>query len=236
MLVASIAAFVTSVFTGLSVLLAVLAFKRNEDRTTFTRFRLALVDIRHTVEELDRTLAEPLFSELSENIANELKALFPKDVSKEEVLRFMSDSDNHDYIVHAIHVGRLKSQRLGEINGYVSSLRRAPFEFKDTLPAVSTVCLGVIPYITRVTQVLTSAEMAHGIFADPELFEEMVVPETDGIEDVNTVYAEFACALSGTCSIVLIDDGQSVIDAAVELLSLLTDEVVPVRWTVRGRK
>ena len=223
MTLSSLAAILSSCFTALSVLVAIVVFKRNEDRTTFTKFRLALVDIRHTFRQLDRALSEPLFSELSRNVVGELELLFQEQHTPDDFKQFMLDSKNHDYIAQAIHAGRLNSQQLREISRYVSDLQRAPFEFKDTLPAVFMICRSLLPYLLQTADRLISPKFFDQVVGDPEVFTDLILPQIDGIDDTKVMYRKLSVVLAGACGAILMGQGQAIIDESEKLLETLID-------------
>src|SRR2546425_6340637 len=102
MTVADLAGLLASLFTGMSVLVALVVYRRSEDRATFSRFRLSLVDLRQAVHRLDMLLSEPFFAEISDNIARELTRLLPSTCTPDELVTYMADKQNHDYIAQAI--------------------------------------------------------------------------------------------------------------------------------------
>ena len=60
-----VATILGSLFAGLSVLVAIFVFRRNEDRTTFMRFRLSLVDIRQDLSHLNRLVDAPNLNQVA---------------------------------------------------------------------------------------------------------------------------------------------------------------------------
>lgn len=222
--IADIATLLGSVFTGLSVLLALIIYKRNEDRNAFRRFRLSLVDLRHNAQQLDQILSDPLFTEIGINISAELKDLFHGGVTKEQFINYMMDKANHDYIASAIYLGRQKSSVIPTTRELTTQMEKIPFEFRELLPLTSAILMKLNFYIIQTRDNVTSPKIFDFVIGKPDNFGKVVIPTLPSAENETTVFRHIGLILAATSKILLRKQGQAVMDEANTLLNLLIDK------------
>ncbi|HBC3478279.1 TPA: hypothetical protein KDY95_003418 [Vibrio cholerae] len=215
-----------SIFTGASVLFAMFVYRRNSDKEMFKEFRLSMIDFKHNIQEIDRLLAEPLFSEVSSNIALELEKILPDNCTKEQFVEFMTNEENHDFIGQAIHIGRIKSNKVERINELLSLVEKTPYSYAEILPATSKSITGIVKYIDQVTRQLLSPRLFDAAIGTPESFNKYVVSDLENIDSLKLALCVTSGTMIAACSSVLMGQGQRVFDEAENLLNAIISEHV----------
>ena len=217
-------ALMTSLFTGLSVLVAVWVYRRTEDQRTFAAFRLSLVDLRQNIRELDSLLAEPLFVEIGLAISEDLRQLFPTTPSKDEIKQYVTDKQHHDFISTAIHTGRRQSSTLRRCEKLVTEIERNPFIYREQLPVVSHALSKLITYISRTALGVSSARIFNEIIGNPERFSELTKAQfdTDKVSDVEAF--RYIGLMLGMVPVgVMRATGQKLFDATEQLMVVIIE-------------
>lgn len=221
MQLSDLAALLGSTFTGISVLFALIVYKRGEDKQMFSRFRLVLIDLQHNIRRIDRALSEGTFSEIGENITTEIKKIIQKDSTCNDVINYLKNEGNHDYIATAIHLGRNKTKKIEYINDLTELIERVPFEYQEQLPVVSAITNNLISYVNIVARQTISPSIFNQILGSPNAIEKLVIPNVEGIDDVDTLFQRISLIISAACSSALETRGQPMFDRSEELLNLL---------------
>ena len=216
-----IATILGSLFTGASVIVALLVYQRTEDKAAFSRIRLSLIDLQHTVQRLDRLLSEPYFVEVGMNIANEITKLLPAEFGKDDLVAYISDDRNHNYVAQAIHLGRLRSTSIGQVQEAVDALARYTYEFREQLPLVAAVLRSLLSYIIQSAQQTVSPSLFNKILGNPQLFNEMIAPELSKVDDQITLVQELSNMISLTSDYIMQSRNQGVFDQSERLLITL---------------
>ena len=95
-------------FAGISVIWAIVLYRRQHDERVFLEVRSSLVTLRQSVHEWDVLLGDPIFVEIGATITSELSKLFSTKASKKEIRNFILD-ENDDFVAQAVDMGRRKS-------------------------------------------------------------------------------------------------------------------------------
>ncbi|MXY55949.1 MAG: histidine phosphatase family protein [Gammaproteobacteria bacterium] len=224
-LVAALFSFLGSLFTGVSVLVAIWIYRRTEDQRTFAAFRLSLVDLRHAVHELDNLLAEPLFNEVSLNISREIRQLFASTPAKSELNEYICDSIHHDFIAQAIHAGLQQSSALRRCEELIAVIECQPSKYREQLPIVASVLSSLNQYIVRIARTVSSPRLFNEVIGDPDQFKELATSTrfyADSVSDFEA-FRHIALIMGGVPSALMSDHGQKVFDAIESLVQMVAD-------------
>lgn len=218
----SIALLAGTVFTGLSVLIAVISFRRAEDRRAFGQFRLSLVELRQAIHELDGLLAEPFFNQVALAITAEIRQLFGSQPTKQELRAYILDESHHDYIAQAIHAGLQGSPILARCNAIIDLIDRTPYHYQEQLPLVSLVLRRVGVYIIQTAHGALAPQLFNRIVGTPANFEKLASArfDTGKVSDAEA-FREIALMLQAGPSAMLEKRGQKVYDAAASIVEEL---------------
>ena len=219
MTIDSIALLVGAVFTGMSVLVAVVSYRRAEDRRAFSQFRLSLVELRQAIRELDGLLAEPFFNQVGLAIAAELRQLFDARPLKGEIRAYILDESHHPYIAQAIHAGLQQSPILARCSTIIDVIDRIPYQYQEQLPLVSLVLRRLSVYINQTAHGLLAPRLFNEIIGTPENFERLAAErfDTDKVSDAEA-FREIGLMLEATQENLLRIQGQQVYDATESLI------------------
>jgi hypothetical protein len=233
-------ALLTSVFTGVSVLVAIWVYRRTEDQREFAAFRLSLVDMRQNISELDGLLAEPLFTEVGLAISEELGRLFPGQPSKAELKQYICDERHHNFIAQAIHTGRLKSSTWKRCERLMAEIERSPFVYREQLPVVSRLLYQVNDYILMTARAVALPGLFNEIIGKPDRFSGHAKGrfDTDEVSDAGALRF-IAIMLTAAPTKFMEAKGQKVFDAAEELMTVVVDRYTSMtdrELRVHGRR
>lgn len=219
MTIDSIALLAGAVFTGMSVLVAVVSFRRAEDRRAFSQFRLSLVELRQAIRELDGLLAEPFFNQVGLAIAAELRQLFVAQPLKGEIRAYILDKSHHPYIAQAIHAGLQQSPILARCSTIIDVIDRTPYQYQEQLPLVSLVLRSLSVYINRTAHMLLAPRLFDEVIGTPENFESLAADrfDTDKVSDAEA-FREIGIMLVTAQHTLLTTQGQRIYDATESII------------------
>jgi hypothetical protein len=147
-----------SAVTAFSVFFAVWVYIRKRDSEDFAEFRSSLVELKNARDLYQKAVEESAFSEISYNVSDEIRKLFSPEESVEQVLSFLVDSENHDYVVTAIHLGLRRSDARKEAMSASEYLKSIPSKHEATLPLVSAIVKNCLFYVTWSLEMVTSSQ------------------------------------------------------------------------------
>jgi hypothetical protein len=220
----SASSVIGSLATAASVLVAVYAYRRSEDKATFSRFRTSLVDLRNDIRQLDNLLSEASFSEIGTCISEEIRRILPQNPSLETVANFLADTANHNYIVTATHLGLHKAGVIRESEELLTKLNRFAVEHREQMPLIASVLDDCIYYIRQSTR----AVMAPGVVSvvlKPEKAAERLVPRLRKLKQPELMWPEIAEAVSAVSTAMLEHAGQKVFNESEGITRIIVDTV-----------
>lgn len=224
MSIGDVATIIGSLFTGLSVIFALITYRRNEEKNAFKRFRLSFIDARHAIRQLDRFLSEPLFTEIGTNISLELRGLFPEHFTKEEFISYLSDTNNHDYIAQVIYLGRQKSSTIAQTRDLIAQLEKMPFEYKEQLPLVSALFTRLFVYVAQTVDGVISPKIYNTMLGTSDVVKEAVVPNLEDAKDENSIIRKVALILAVASKTLLEGQGQKVLNETSTLIEMVVNK------------
>lgn len=220
----TLVALLSSLVTGMSVLVAIWIYRRTEDQRTFAAFRLSLVDLRQNIRELDGLLGEPFFVEMGLAISDELRQLFPTRPSKDELKQYVIDERHQGFIGQAIHTGRLRSSTLKRCEKLIAEIERSPYVYREQLPVVSHLLFLLSTYILRTAQTASAPRLFDEIIGKPGQFVNLAKDkfDTDEVTDAEA-FRYIGLMLAMAPSAYMEAKGQKVVTHAEKLMIVVVE-------------
>ena len=219
-----------SFFTGVSVLVGLVVFRRQEDRDAFSRFRMTLVELRQAIAQLNNLLSESTLTEVSLSIAAALRSLIPEKATAASIRKYLLDKKHHDYVAQAIHIGLNQSESLVQARETISRIERLPFEYQDRLPLVSSILRRLIRYIRQSAEGVFSPRLFNEVIGKPENLKHVYGQFVKNALSVEDVFRSIALLLAAGSETLLkgkvqgvFDSTEELINAIVKAFSLLSD-------------
>jgi hypothetical protein len=149
----------TMLATAVSVFFAIHVYRRNRSKEEFSAFRQSLLNLRHGISELDSLLSEPPFTQLGFNIAKHIRRIFSSVTDSNQLVQILTDNEKHDLVAQAIHLGRLETHVIANVEKQVFALSKLLFTFRDQFPVVFATVLSLLTYIQRIGAFGTSPKL-----------------------------------------------------------------------------
>ncbi len=217
-----ITGIIGSFLSAASILFAVYTYKRNEDRNSFARFRLAMVDYHHFVKKLDAQLSEPVFNEIAFSIAHELQETFTTDISVDDLIAALKDDENKaNYARQAIHQGIRNAPAHEAIDQIIESLDRLPIEFSEQFPVVSGIISKLNFYANRSAIGILSPKVFNQILCNRDAVEKLLEPELRKAASIRMAYLEVGILLGAIPRALLEKSVQATVDDISALVQIL---------------
>jgi len=218
-----------SLFTAASVLFAIIAYQRQQDRLLFSSLRTSLVDIEASVNELDLLLNESRLVEVGDRIAGEIRDMVGHNADKSVVINFLEDEKNHNYIATAIHMGINRSKTVDAIDGIAGRLKRLPYLNLGQIPILREIVSGCVFYVTMTAEGAVSPRVFDQILGKAELRKKHVIPAIEAISSPALIFQEISVLVSAASGSALKSQGQAVLDDIRQMMAILTRRITELR-------
>lgn len=221
-LFSAIAAALSTVFAGISILVAISAYRKSREDDFLKNFRLGLLSIRETTRAIDRKLSEPYFCDIARRIVENLKRILPSITGPADFVTYIVDPANHNHVAAAIHLGRLEAPMMNEIELHIEFLQRQPYQFRERFPVLFRVVNSLNAYSIRSGRGIISPKLFNETIGTPELVAEHLKPEIDKRTTLQEALCETEDFIAAAPAQVL-ESTEKVFNEVFSLLALLID-------------
>ena len=185
-----------AVFTGASVIVAILAYQRQNNERPFFAACSSIVELRQSIHEWDVLLDDPLFIEVGSAITQELGALFPDGETKEERKEFILQEKNSDFVTQSIHLAFRKSTGFLECERIAFRVERLPYGLRPRFPVLARLLHDLNGYVIPVGRKALSQELYSHVLDPSRLEGFMKGRYDDGTTTVRVAWREMGLILA----------------------------------------
>jgi hypothetical protein len=219
------------VFTGVStlaaaasVVFAIYSYRRQRDKEAFSGFRLTLLELRDLVAKTDAHLSSAYFAELGHKIARRIASLLPDNVTKDQLIQYLSDKSKHDFVAQAIYLGRHDSSTIDRLNDFAQQLNRLPYRYREQFPIVFELTRRLLFYVRAIARKVAAPKLLDMAIGNPDTvtgaIEEKALFDCESVQDCLVDLENYMSAAPST----IIQLQQPVFDDAEKLLCILIDK------------
>ncbi|WP_138559984.1 hypothetical protein [Pseudoalteromonas phenolica] len=164
----NLSTFAAAVFTALSAFIALYTYRKNLQREAFKKVRQNITNYRVKYDYLDDIIDGSCGIEIGNEVATELKYLFPKEFNREDVVSFLEDESNSNYLYQACYLGLMNSSQIKVAEDIIQDLKILSSVDREMFPISGKLLSILTLYPASTLSVLTSADHLVELFQDED--------------------------------------------------------------------
>ncbi|HCG6765655.1 hypothetical protein [Vibrio parahaemolyticus] len=183
--------FIAAVATTGSVILALVTYRKSTQRDALKGVRTQIATYRIKYEEVDDLLNTSAHVGLGMSIAQELEALVPDSKNPANVVNFLEDKKNSNFLTQACYLGLENATKIQEAVAISKELQLLSTSGQEMYPITSKLISILSLYPSSVLDTLNQTEYLTNLFQDEDAIESLKTRiDSDTIQP--TVFREIA--------------------------------------------
>ncbi|EJO2021652.1 hypothetical protein RQY88_004431 [Vibrio vulnificus] len=164
----NIGTFIAAIATTGSVILALVTYRKSTQRDALKGVRTQIATYRIKYEQVDDLLSTPAHVGLGMSIARELEVLVPDSSNTSNVINFLEDKKNIDYLTQACYLGLENATKIQEAVVVSKELQLLSTSGQEMYPITSKLISILSLYPSSVLETLNTTEYLTNLLQDED--------------------------------------------------------------------